>query len=61
MIKNTRISERQNLEFRFEAFNFPNHPNWDIPARDVRQANNFGVVRTAKTMREMQFGLKYSF
>ena len=60
MIKNTRITERQNLEFRFEAFNFPNHPNWDIPSRDVRQ-NNFGQVNTAKTMREMQFGLKYSF
>ena len=60
VIKNTRITERQNLEFRFEAFNFPNHPNWDIPSRDVRQSN-FGQVNTAKTMREMQFGLKYSF
>jgi Carboxypeptidase regulatory-like domain len=60
MIKNTRISERQNLEFRFEAFNFPNHANWNIPFRDVRQSN-FGRVTTAKTMREMQFGLKYSF
>ncbi len=60
LIKNTKISERQSLEFRFEAFNAPNHPNWDLPARDVRQSN-FGQVTTAKTMREMQFGLKYSF
>jgi hypothetical protein len=59
-IKNTRISERQSLEFRFEAFNFPNHANWNLPFRDVRQSN-FGRVTTAKTMREMQFGLKYSF
>jgi len=60
LIKNTRISERQSLEFRLEAFNAPNHPNWNLPFRDVRQSN-FGQVTTAKTMREMQFGLKYSF
>jgi hypothetical protein len=60
MIKNTRISERHSLEFRFEAFNFPNHPNWNLPARDSRQTN-FGEITTAKTMREMQLGLKYSF
>ena len=60
MIKNTRITETQSLEFRFEAFNAPNHPNWILPFRDVRQSN-FGQVTTAKTMREMQFGLKYSF
>jgi hypothetical protein len=59
-VKNTRITETQSLEFRFEAFNAPNHPNWQLPFRDVRQSN-FGQVTTAKTMREMQFGLKYSF
>src|SRR5690606_8702137 len=59
-VKNTRITETQSLEFRFEAFNAPNHPNWQLPFRDVRQSN-FGQVTTAKTVREMQFGLKYSF
>jgi hypothetical protein len=60
-IKNTRITERHFLEFRFEAFNFANHPNWLPPSADVRVPSIFGVVNAAKTMREIQAGLKYSF
>jgi len=61
LIKNTRIREGHRLEFRFEAFNFSNHPNWNTPATDVRSASTFGRVTSARTMRELQFGLKYSF
>jgi len=35
LIKDTRIRERHTLEFRFEAFNLPNHPNWNPPAVNV--------------------------
>ena len=31
------------------------------PGADARSASTFGKVNTAKTMRELQFGLKYVF
>lgn len=61
LLKNTRIREGHALEFRFEAFNFPNHPNWNTPSADSRNAGVFGIVTAARTMRELQFGLKYMF
>jgi hypothetical protein len=61
MIKNTRITERQSLQFRFEAYNFANHPNWLPPSTNVLAPSTFGVVNAAKTMRVMQVALKYSF
>ena len=51
----------RDLEVRLEAFNFPNHPNWNSGATDVRTLATFGVINTARTMREMQFGFKYIF
>jgi len=61
VIKNTKIWERQSLQFRFEAFNFANHPNWNPPATNVLSPSTFGVVTSAKTMRDIQAGLKFSF
>jgi hypothetical protein len=61
LLKNTKIRESHTLEFRFEAFNFANHPNWNTPAVDARNAATFGIVTTAKTMRQMQLSLKYVF
>ncbi len=60
-IKNFRVGESQQLQFRFEAFNLPNHPNWDMPGFLVDRVD-FGKVRGTRTpMRELQFGLKYVF
>ena len=61
LTKNTTITEGQTLQFRFEAFNFANHPNWNPPGRNIRAPATFGVVTSARTMRELQFGLKYIF
>ncbi len=61
LTKETAIGERHKVEFRFEAFNFPNHPNFLAPATDVRAAATFGKITSARTMREMQFGVKYLF
>jgi hypothetical protein len=73
-LKNFRITESQTLQFRFEAFNMPNHPNWGNPdtnagqiARDAagnitNGGGNFGVITgTRGNMRNLQFALKYIF
>jgi hypothetical protein len=61
LMKETQIREGHRVEFRFEAFNFPNHPNFLAPATDVRQPATFGKITSARTMRELQFGVKYVF
>jgi hypothetical protein len=61
LAKNIRIREGHQLQFRFETFNSFNHPNWNTPSTDARSISNFGVVTSARTMRELQFGLKYVF
>ena len=60
-IKNTQIRESHTLQFRFEAFNFTNTANWNSPSNNIRSPQTFGVVTTARTMRELQLGLKYIF
>jgi hypothetical protein len=56
-----RVREGHTLNVRFEAFNAPNHPNWNTPPNDPRTKSTFGIVTSAKTMRQLQFALKYSF
>jgi hypothetical protein len=66
-LKNFRITEGHKLQFRFEAFNFINHPVLGNPgaAWGANQNNpvpDFGRIRgTATNMRQVQFGLKYLF
>ncbi len=60
MTKTIRIREGHTFEFRYEAFDFINHPNYDAPSADI-QSSTFGKITSARTMREMQFGFKYLF
>jgi len=60
-IKNFAIRERRSLEFRFEAFNLPNHPNWGFP-NAIFTSSSFGKITSTSTdMRELQFSLKLNF
>jgi len=70
-IKGFLIKERQSVQFRFETFNFPNHPALGNPITTY-SSPYFGQIRdtvtggypsrgTANDMRQLQFALKYLF
>jgi hypothetical protein len=59
-IKRNRITERFSLEFRAQLFNVFNHANFGIPAATT-DTGDFGQITSAKTPRDIQFGLKLSF
>ena len=61
--KRFSFTERQKLEFRFEAINAFNTPIFTVQGYsiDVHNGSNEGVVNTSLGARNLQFGLKYSF
>ena len=61
LARNIQIHESHTLNFRLEAFNSTNHPNWNAPSSDARSPATFGVITGARTMRQMQLALKYTF
>jgi hypothetical protein len=60
--KNTPITERVGLEFRWDVFNLFNNVNFANPANDLQDATDFGTItNTIGGPRVMQFGLKLKF
>ncbi len=60
LAKTWSLTDRSNLEFRWEIFNLLNRANFDLPNR-VFGSPTFGRIFSAKNPREMQFGLRLSF
>ncbi len=60
LVKNTHLSERVNLQFRAEAFNLFNHPNFNLPDNFLGSPT-FGRITSARDPRHIQFGLKLLF
>ena len=69
IIKRTKITERFSHEFRVEAFDLLNHPNFGQPNRTAQVGNKaFGVITTTRfpigdsgSARQLQFAMKLIF
>lgn len=66
LFKNFHITERVNVQFRFETFNTLNHTNFELPGALSSPHNRitnseFGQAAAAFDPRQLQFGLKLNF
>jgi hypothetical protein len=62
MLKNFNFTEQYYLQFRFEAFNALNHPNWGNPSVNITNPASFGSIGgTRGNMRQLQMALKFVF
>ena len=59
-VKNFRVTEGKEFQFRGELFNFLNHTNLRLPVSDIASPN-FGVVQSDVGPRVIQVALKFLF
>jgi hypothetical protein len=60
VFKNFRVTERTEIQFRWENYNFTNTPPFNPPTLEI-SSGNFGRITSAGLGREMQFGLRLQF
>ncbi len=60
LMKRTQISERFALQFRAQLFNLFNRPNFGLPDSALG-SGTYGLIGSARTPRDIQFGLKLTF
>src|SRR5215469_11490897 len=67
LVKNTKLTERMSLQFRTEAFDIFNHPNFGNPNLNV-QSSSFGRITGTRfpvgdfgSARQLQLSLKLQF
>ena len=61
LFKNTKISERLNVQFRAEAFNVLNHTNLNNPASTSLTSGVYNQITSARDPRQLQLALKLIF
>jgi len=71
VFKNFKVTERQNLQFRFNFYNWMNHPLWSFNGGNLNlsfdpatlQPNNsdFGTTTQKQGHRIIEMGMKYTF
>ena len=69
IIKKTKITERLTHEFRVEAFDLLNHPNFGQPGRTAQVGSTtFGIISSTRfpvgdsgSARQLQFAMKLLF
>ena len=59
-LKNIRLTETKELQFRGELFNFLNHTNFRLPVSDI-ESPTFGQVQSDVSPRVIQVALKFLF
>jgi len=61
MIKRFKIDERRQFEFRVDAINVLNHPNFGIPNTNINGVNTFGRITTATGSRRFVVNTRINF
>jgi hypothetical protein len=59
--KVTPIKDNMNIEFRAEAFNIFNHPNFALPVAVLTSPQVGQILGTVGTARQLQLALKFNF
>jgi hypothetical protein len=59
-VKNIRVAEAKEFQFRAEFFNIFNHTNFRLPDSDI-SSPTFNQIQVAQPAREIQLALKFLF
>jgi Carboxypeptidase regulatory-like domain/TonB dependent receptor len=60
-LKNIRLTESKQIQFRGELFNVLNHTNFRLPVSDIESQTTFGKIQSDVSPRVIQVALKFLF